>query len=55
MKGLSRFVKKASQKLNALLRMASSLKFKPRKLLLNAFSTAQFSYVPAIRTFILES
>ena len=32
--------KKASQKLNALARMTSSLKFKQRKLLLNAFITA---------------
>ena len=35
--------KKASQKLNALARMASSLKFKQRKLLLKAFITAHFS------------
>ena len=38
--------KKSSQKLNALARMASSLKFKQRKLLLNAFITSQFSYAP---------
>ena len=38
--------KKASQKLNALARLTSSLKFKQRKLLLNAFITAQFSYAP---------
>ena len=38
--------KKASQKLNALARMASSLKFKQRKLLLNTFITAQFSFEP---------
>ena len=43
--------KKASQKLNALARMASSLKFKQRKLLLNAFITAQFSYAPVIWMF----
>ena len=37
--------KKASQKLNALTRMTSSFKQrKQRKLLLNAFITAQFSY-----------
>ena len=40
--------KKASQKLNELAQMASSLKFKQRKLLLNAFITAQFFYVPII-------
>ena len=38
--------KKASQKLNALARMASSLKFKQRKLLLNTFITTQFSFEP---------
>ena len=43
--------KKASQKLNALERMASSLKFKQRKLLLNEFITAQFSYAPIIWRF----
>ena len=37
--------KKASQKLNALARMTSSLKFKQRKLLLNAFITAQYASV----------
>ena len=36
--------KKASQKLNALIRIASSLMFKQIKVLLNAFVTAQFSY-----------
>ena len=40
--------KKTSQKLNALTRMTSSLKFKQRKLLLNAFITAQFSYASVI-------
>ena len=40
--------KKASQKFNALARMTSSLKFKQRKLLLNAFITAQFSYAPVV-------
>ena len=43
--------KKASQKLNALARMASSLKFKQRKLLLNAFITSQFSYAPVVWIF----
>ena len=43
--------KKASQKLNALARMASSLKFKQRKLLLNAFITSQFSYAPVVWMF----
>ena len=43
--------KKASQKLNALARLTSSLKFKQRKLLLNAFITAQFSYAPAVWMF----
>ena len=40
--------KKASQKLNAL---ASSLKFKQKKLLLNAFVTFQFSYAPVVWMF----
>ena len=43
--------KKASQKLNALARMASSLKFKQRKLLLNAFITTEFFYAPDIWMF----
>ena len=48
---LSRFVKKASQKLNALARMPSSWKFKQRKLLLNAFITVHFSYPPVVWMF----
>ena len=40
---LESLCKKASQKLKALARMASSLKFKQRKLLSNAFITAHFS------------
>ena len=40
--------KNASQKLNASERMVSSLKFKQRKLLLNAFITARFFYAPVI-------
>ena len=43
--------KTESQKLNALARMTSSLKFKQRKLLLNAFITAQFSYASVIWMF----
>ena len=43
--------KKASQKLNALARMAYYLKFKQRKLLLNAFLTGQFSYAPVVGMF----
>ena len=43
--------KKASQKLNALTRMAYSLKFKQRKLLLDAFLIAQFSYAPDVGMF----
>ena len=38
------FVKKASQKLDALSRTASSLTFEQPKLLLNALIAAQFSY-----------
>ena len=38
--------KKASQKLNAFARIAYSLKFDQRKLLLNAFITSQFPYAP---------
>ena len=43
--------KKASQKLNALARIVSSLKFKQKKLLLNVFITAQFSYAPVVWMF----
>ena len=43
--------KKASQKLSALAPMTSSLKFKQRKLLLNAFIAAQFSYASVIWVF----
>ena len=43
--------KQASQKLNALARIACSLKFDPRKLLLIAFITSQFSYAPVIWKF----
>ena len=43
--------KKASQKLNAFARIACSLKFGQRKLLLNAFITSQFSYVPIVWMF----
>ena len=40
--------KKASQKLNALLRVTWSLNFDQRKLLLNAFITSHFSYAPVV-------
>ena len=43
--------KKASQKLKALAQMASSLRFKQRKLLLSAFITSQFSYAPVVWMF----
>ena len=43
--------KKASQKLNAFARIAYSLKFDQRKLLLNAFITSQFSYAPVVWMF----
>ena len=48
---LSLFVKKASQKLNALSQVVSSLKFEQRKLLLNSFFTSQFFYVLVICMF----
>ena len=40
--------KKASQKLNALSRVAYQLVFNQRKLLMNAFITSQFSYAPVV-------
>ena len=43
--------KKASQKLNALLRVTCSLNFDQRKLLLNAFITSHFSYALVVWTF----
>ena len=43
--------KKVSQKLNAFARIANSLKFDQRKLLLNAFITSQFSYAPVVWMF----
>ena len=43
--------KKASQKLNAFARIACSLKFDQRKLLLNAFIISQFSYAPVVWMF----
>ena len=43
--------KKASQKLNAFARIAYSLKFEQRKLLLNAFITSQFSYASVVWIF----
>ena len=45
------FCKKASQKLNALLRVTWSLNFDQRKLLLNAFITSHFSYAPVVWMF----
>ena len=43
--------KKDSQKLNVFARIACSLKFDQRKLLLNAFITSQFSYAPVVWMF----
>ena len=43
--------KKASQKLNALLRVTWSLNFDQRKILLNAFITSHFSYAPVVWMF----
>ena len=43
--------KKGSQKLNVFARIACSLKFDQRKLLLNAFITSQFSYAPVVWMF----
>ena len=43
--------KKASQKLNALLRVTWSLNFDQGKLLLNAFITSHFSYAPVVWMF----
>ena len=40
--------KKASQKLNALSRVAYQLDYNQRKLLLNAFIKSQFSYAPVV-------
>ena len=43
--------KKASQKLNGFARIAYSLKFEQRGLLLNVFITSQFSYAPVVWMF----
>ena len=43
--------KEAIQKLNVFARIACSLKFDQRKLLLNAFITSQFSYAPVVWVF----
>ena len=40
--------KKASQKLNALARIASSMTFDQRRLILNSFITSHFSYCPIV-------
>ena len=43
--------KKGSQELNAFTRIAYSLKFEQRKILLNAFITSQLSYAPVVWMF----
>ena len=43
--------KKASQKLNAFARIAFSLKFDQRKILLNTFRTSHFSYALVVWIF----
>ena len=48
---VSSLCKKTSQKLNAFARLACSLKFDQKKLLLNAFITSQFSYAPVVWMF----
>ena len=45
------FCKKASQKLNVFARIAYSLKFEQRRLLLNTFITSQFSCAPVVWMF----
>ena len=46
--------KKTSQKLNSFARIACSLKFDQRKLLLNAFIPSQFSYAPVVSMFHIQ-
>ena len=48
---ISPLCKKASQKINASARIAYSLKFEQRRLLLNAFITSQFSYTSVVWIF----
>ena len=43
--------KKASQKLNALSRLASSMNFKRRRLIMNSFVICHFSYCPVVWIF----
>ena len=43
--------KKASRRLNVLSRVAYQLDFHQRKLLINAFTTSQFSYAPVVWMF----
>ena len=43
--------KKASQKLNALARLSSFMRFEQRKIIMNAFITSQFSYCPTVWMF----
>ena len=44
----SSLCKKASQKLNAISRIASSMPFDQRRLILNSFITSHFSYYPIV-------
>ena len=48
---VSSLCKKASQKLNALSRIASFMTFNQRRLILNSFITSHFSYCPIVRMF----
>ena len=48
---VSSLCKKASQKLNALSRIASSMTFDRRRLILNCFITSHFSYCPIVWMF----
>ena len=48
---VSSLCKKASQKLNALSRIASCMTFDQRRLILNSFITSHFSYCPIVRMF----
>ena len=48
---VSSMCKKASQKLNALSRIASSMTFDQRRLILNSFITSHFSYCPIVWMF----
>ena len=48
---VSSLCKKASQKLNALSRIASCMTFDQRRLILNSFITSHFSYCPPVWMF----